>query len=127
MNTSASEIIYAIIAITGGLIIYQIFFISLKKWSHKKKWFIPSLLSKYIYYPGLILMCNLTAWIALSFLENHLSTRMDNTIRHTITISNIIFAGFFISRIITVMSKIGLHKYSEEDAINYSYRKAKTK
>jgi len=52
---------------------------------------------------------------------------MDNTIRHTITISNIIFAGFFISRIITVMSKIGLHKYSEEDAINYSYRKAKTK
>jgi small-conductance mechanosensitive channel len=127
MNSSVSEIVYAIISITSGLIVYQILFTLLKKWSHKKKRFIPALLNRYIYYPGLILMCNLTIWIALSFLENHLSSQSDKIIRHVITISNIIFVGFFFSRIITVLGKIALHHYSTEDPLNYSYRKIKTK
>jgi small-conductance mechanosensitive channel len=127
MYASTPEIVYAIISITGGLIIYHILFVLLKKWSLKKKWFIPELLNKHLYFPGLMLMCNLTVWIALSFLEDRISIRTDKIVTHIIAISNILFAGFFLSRIITLFGKIALHKYSEKERFDYSYRKARTK
>jgi small-conductance mechanosensitive channel len=127
MSKPIYEISYAVIAISSGLILYQILFFLLKRWSKKKKWYVADLLHEYMYYPGLILMCNLTLWIAWLFLDEQLSAKANQWIRHLLQILNIGFGGFFVMRAISMVRELALHHYSHQDPLNFSYRKAKTK
>jgi small-conductance mechanosensitive channel len=113
--------------LVAGLLVYQLVFYFLKRWSHKKKSILPGLLSAYIYYPGLTLVVELMAMVGFSVLGDRLKEQYSTVIRHGLVVLIIATTGFLITRIILVLSKLALHHYASEDPLNYAPRRAKTK
>jgi small-conductance mechanosensitive channel len=126
-NDLLQEFIYPAISIAGFLIFYQLIFSILKKWSRKKKRFLPVLLTKYIYYPGLLLITNVSLFICLAFVKHFLPDTLAEAIQHILKITGICFFGFLIMRLIIVFREVTLHHYVNADALDYSVRKAETK
>jgi small-conductance mechanosensitive channel len=126
-DTLRNEILITCSTLAGGLIIYQLLFFFLKRWALRKKRFIPSILDKYIYYPGLLLMIVVSLWFGLLLFENHLDQETSRLIRHLVIILAICSGAFLLTRLVTVLGKITLRKLASETETNYSHRKAKTK
>jgi small-conductance mechanosensitive channel len=122
-----NEIIYTASFVIGGMILYQLTFFMLRRWSRKKKRIIPFLLNEYIYYPGMIFIITVTLWIALSLVQNHIQPAYLRVIRHIILILAIVAGGFLLLRIITVLREVAIHHYESENPLDFSFRKAKTK
>ena len=109
---------------------YQVTFHFLKRWARRKERRIPVLLSRYIYYPGLFIMFTLTLSLGMVFIEAYIGDRISEIIHHGLKIAAIAGTGFLIMRIITVLREVALYHSAgdvEEDDIDYSLRKAKTK
>jgi len=121
------KIIYALISMVGGLILYQIIFFFLRRWAHRKKKRFPVLLNKYVYYPGLFMMSTIAAAVGLTFIRIYLSARLYDVLSHTLHILTIASAGLLLTRIVTVFREVTVDHYKVENPLDFSWRKAKTK
>jgi small-conductance mechanosensitive channel len=121
------EFIYPAISIVGMLVLYQLVFSVLRKWSRKKKRFLPGLLTRYVYYPGLLLITNISLFIALLFVRRYLSGPVSSAIAHILQITGICFSGFLVMRLIIIFREFALHRFANADVLDYSVRKAKTR
>jgi small-conductance mechanosensitive channel len=126
-NDLLQEFIYPAISIAGVLILYQLVFTLFRRWSRRKKRFLPVLLTKYLYYPGLLLIINVALFISLTFVSGFLSDSVHAFILHVLKITGICFSGFVVIRLIVIFREITLHQYAHADKLDYSVRKAKTK
>lgn len=128
MNTILlNEILYPAISIASLLILYQLVFSLLRKWSKTKKRFLPALLTKYIYYPGLFLIVNIALYIALLFIRRYLPEGLAGGLAHVLQITGICFTGFLVMRLIVIFRELSLHRFAHADTLDYSVRKAKTR
>jgi small-conductance mechanosensitive channel len=121
------EIIYTSLVIAGGLLLYQLVFFLLRRWGQKQQRVIPSLLDRKIYYPGLFLMTVVTLWMALGIIESHFRFSYFMAIRHGLKLAGIAACAFLIMRVISLLAILALQRYSSENPLDYSLRKAKTK
>lgn len=120
------QIVYALISMVGGLIVYQTIFFFLKRWAKNKRR-IPTLLNKYIYYPGLYMMSSIAASVGLTFIRKYLSIKLYDILSHTLHILIIAFVGLLLTRIVKLFRDLGVNHYKVENPLDYSWRKAKTK
>lgn len=120
------RVIYALISVVGGLIIYQTIFFFLKRWARKKRR-IPSLLNKYIYTPGLLMMSSIAASVGISFVRAYLGVTLYGLLSHILQILTIAFAGLLLTRIVKFFRDVTVQHYKVENPLDYSWRKAKTK
>jgi small-conductance mechanosensitive channel len=126
-KATTEEIIYTCLIIGGGLLLYQLIFAMLKRWGVRKKKVIPSLLTKYIYYPGLFLMLVISLWLALGIIERHFKFSYYLAIRHGLKLVGIAACSYLIIRTISLLAILTLQRYTSENPLDYSLRKAKTK
>lgn len=110
----------------GGAIIYQVLFFIIKKWSQKKKRFIPHLLNQYIYYPGLFLVFMLGALACLPLLDYYIDSPLLANVTHAFQIAVIVATGFLLIRGLTVAREVLLRHYHESDPESFTFRKAQT-
>lgn len=121
------QLMYAGFTVIGGWLAYHVFFYFIKRWARQKKRMIPGLLSRYLYYPGLIFTVLLTLWLSLMMLYSRLSLRDFMIARHMLQILIAAATCFLLMRAVTVLREIAIHHYSKDHATDYSLRKAKTK
>jgi small-conductance mechanosensitive channel len=121
------HIIMLLGSMVGAFILYSVIFIILKKLSANKKRFLPGLLQKYIYFPGLTMILAAVAFIGFPLLEHLISKTIYGYVRHGLLVAMIIAAAHLILRAITVLREVLLRHYQTEDKADFSLRKAKTK
>jgi small-conductance mechanosensitive channel len=121
------ELIYTCLLIVGAIILYQAIFTFLRRWGERKQRMIPSLLNKYIYFPGLFLILVIALWLGLEIIERHFRSSYYEAIRHGLKLSGIAASAFLIIRSISFLSVLTLQGYTSENPLDYSLRKAKTK
>lgn len=120
------KILYALISMVGGLVVYQTIFFFLKRWAKNKRR-IPVLLNKYIYYPGLFMMSTIAATVGLTFVKVYLGLKLYDILNHILNILTIVFVGLLLTRIVKLVRDITVNHYKVENPLDYSWRKAKTK
>jgi small-conductance mechanosensitive channel len=121
-----SEIIVPATIVAGGLVLYQLIFFFLKKWARKER-FLPGLLSRHIYFPGLFLMCCITLWVALHAIRRHMDETYYGYLHHVVLLLIITAVALLLMKSIAFFFELGLHHYKTENPLDYSLRKAKTK
>lgn len=122
-----NELIYSAISTAALLIAYQLVFLVLRKWSKTKKRFLPGLLTRKLYFPGLLLILNISVYVALGFLRSYISLQLSAATAHALQITGICFSGFLFMRLIVVFRELSLRHYAGANALDYSVRKAKTR
>jgi small-conductance mechanosensitive channel len=126
-ETLQHSILLAAVIIGGGSALYHIAFYFIKKWASRKKRIFPSLLSKYIYYPGQFFIFVITSWTSLELFEDHFSVKYYLILQHLLQILLAGIIGFLLIRSATVAREIALHHYTVIEPLDYGLRKAKTK
>jgi small-conductance mechanosensitive channel len=111
----------------GGLICYQLTFMILKRWSKKHKYFIPSVLQRQIYFPGLLLIFFIALYAALPFLGSYLHSTIYRLLAHITVVVIIFCSGFLLIRSIAAGRDIILRHYQSENPLDFTIRKARTK
>jgi small-conductance mechanosensitive channel len=109
-----------------GVLLYILAFYFVKYWAKTKTSFVPALLQKHIYYPGLFVMVILTLIIGLPFIRKHLEVEWYNSVYHLLTIMLIVSFGLLVSSSIALTRSLIEHHYEGQTGIGYKYRKAKT-
>lgn len=121
------KLMYAGFIIAGGWLAYHIFFYFIKRWARQKKRMIPDLLSRYVYYPGLVFTVLITLWLSLLMFYSAVSLRDFMVARHVLQVLIAAATCFLLMRSVTVLREVAIHYYSRDNAADYSLRKAKTK
>jgi small-conductance mechanosensitive channel len=111
----------------GSLLLYQLLFFILKRWSRKKESFLPALLQQYIYVPGLLAIFMIALNAGLLLTRTYLHDTVYNTIRVTLELSLIAAVAFLAMRALSVLREMLLRRHKGKDAEDFSYRKANTK
>src|SRR5690606_7437358 len=127
MKNIPREAIVTSITVFSAFLLYHILFFFIKRWAEKKKRYIPSILKKELYYPGLFVMIIISLWFTMQLAQKQMEKDTFRLIRHGLTIAWIIFGAVLISRLISVSGKITLRRFVAEELMNYSHRKARTK
>jgi small-conductance mechanosensitive channel len=127
MNYDTKKLVLAIGSIVGMVIIYQLVFFILKRWSRKQKRIIPELLNEHIYFPGLFFVLVVALFFVLLLLEEYVNLKFFRVARHILTISGIITSGILVIKTITVFREITFNQYKVRNPLDYSLRKTKTK
>ena len=111
----------------GGMILFQIIFIFLRRWGHKKKRVIPDILNRYLYVPGFVLFLAITFNVSLPFLERLIPAGFYDVLRHGLYMFVIGAAAWVVMRGVTVFREIMIRHYAQENPKDFTMRKAKTK
>ncbi len=119
---------FSIVSVVGGLIIYQLVFVGLRAWARKKKRALPTLLNRYIYYPGMFLMFVIAASVGLLFLKDLIGPYTLRILEHLVRILIIIGSGFLLIRILTVFRELTVYHYQDEETDDiFRYRRVSTR
>jgi hypothetical protein len=126
-TATTEEIVYTCLLVAGGILFYQLLFIFLRRWGERQQRMLPTLLNRYIYYPGFLIILLVTLWMALSIAERHFEFTYYLAIRHGLKLLGIAAGALMVMRSISFFSTLALESFTSENPLDYSIRKAKTK
>jgi len=128
MDETVSLRIVEIAAITlGGMLLYQVVFYFLRRWAKTKKYFLPSLLQKNIYLPGMLIIINVAALVSWALMVNYIPDRLFRGIRHGLFISFIVLFALLFIRAFIVIREVIFFRHKSDDPLGYSLRKVRTR
>jgi small-conductance mechanosensitive channel len=126
--TAVSDNVLSVLAITaGGLVLYQLFFLVLKKWARTKKRFVPILLQTHIYLPGFVLMLSVTVLIGHPYLKGYVHPRVYPILHHLTIIFTICAISWLLIGVVSFLRELIIHQYKDHGDADFSLRKANTK
>jgi small-conductance mechanosensitive channel len=127
MSPGLLQLSYISTILVGSLLIYNISFYFLKKHASHERYILPGLLTKFIYYPGMLFVISISLWSSQPFFAKLIVDEHTNAIvDHTFLVLLILTTGFLLIRVITLLRDLFILLHTEK-ATGYSLRKAKTK
>jgi small-conductance mechanosensitive channel len=126
MTDPLMNVFYIFLIVFGTFFIYNIGFYVVRKHEQREERIVAGLLTRLIYYPGMIFVITVSLWSSTPFIRKLVDQRTKAVIDHVMLILLILTTGFLLIRIITFLRELFIHLHTEK-ATGYSLRKAKTK
>ena len=127
MPDFAQEVISSAFTTAFGLLLFYIIFYFLKRWAHKKKYYIPELIDSHLHLPGVLFFVIISLNIDIKNFQLYLSKAVYQNLRHALFILFIIASCFLIIRIISLIKEIIVTHVERQHRKDYRLRIVRTK